>query len=334
MSSILNLGLIKEREEVLEIMIRIDKDKNGIEGAESRIKEEIKGAVSSSVGLRDCIKSLSNKFPWSDTKAIFMTTISFFKEILMGWGFYTLDIVTDVLFVHDMFSLAKKNFNQTTSECKEEFAVKFSKANVLELCDIQQFNFSGQACKDSLIDAREHTQCFENEQRFEDTNNWIIAGTVSTVHCFLPLIFAFFVWGFLIRAVRCGKAVLAKLPLTFVTKTYMFICQKRLHNNYAWKGRNKDKKSVARFETEKEAILDQISAQENIVNLSKIIESSFESSFQFFFQTVFLWPTIIITVSNMELFGAITDLLALFDKRTFSILLSFATLAFSFYAIR
>ena len=83
-----------------------------------------------------------------------------------------------------------------------------------------------------------------------------------------------------------------------------------------------------------ERILDKISEQENIVNLSKIIESSFESSFQFFFQTVFLWPTIIFTVSNMQLSGAVTDLLALFDKRTFSIVLSFGTLAFSFYAIR
>ena len=140
--------------------------------------------------------------------------------------------------------------------------------------------------------------------------------------------FSFFVWGFSLRA------VFAKFPLTFVTKTYKFIYDRMLIKNYSWKERNNDKKSLARYETEKERILDKISAQENIVNLSKIIESSFESSFQFFFQTVFLWPTIIITVSNMELSGAVTDLLALFDKRTFSIVLSFATLAFSFYAIR
>ena len=80
----------------------------------------------------------------------------------------------------------------------------------------------------------------------------------------------------------------------------------------------------------------EISSHEHVVNLSLIIESSVESSFQFFFQTVFLWPSIILTFINANVSGAggASEITDLFNRKTFSIGLSFATFAMSFYRIR
>ena len=122
-------------------------------------------------------------------------------------------------------------------------------------------------------------------------------------------------------------------PIPFLTKMYSFICERKLFDVLAWQERNKDKESEVKYEREKKTILDSISSHEHVVNLSLIIESSVESSFQFFFQTVFLWPSIILSFINTNVSGP-SEITDLFNRQTFSIALSFATFSMSFYRIR
>ena len=247
----------------------------------------------------------------------------------MGWGFYVLDLFTDVLFVKDMYRLAITDFNQTTIECKDTFDNEF-----LTTIDRCKDNFDVADCINSLESIRRQASCFENERRFEDTNDWVIAGTVSSLHCVLPFVFSFIIGAILIRHAGCALVSVFKFPIPFLTKMYSFICERKLYKILAWKERNKDKESGAQFESEKKTILDRISAHDHIVNLSLIIESSVESSFQFFFQTVFLWPSIILTFINTNVSGGASDITDLFNRKTFSIGLSFATFSMSFYRIR
>ena len=189
-------------------------------------------------------------------------------------------------------------------------------------------------CISSLESIRKQASCFENEQRFQDTNDWVIAGTVGSLHCVLPFVFSFIIGAILIKHVGCALVSIFMFPIPFLTKIYSFICERNLLNVLAWNERNKDKESEVKYEREKKTILDRISSHDHVVNLSNIIDSSVESYFQFFFQTVFLWPSIILTFINTNVPREASEITNLFNRKTFSIALSFATFSMSFYRIR
>ena len=77
--------------------------------------------------------------------------------------------------------------------------------------------------------------------------------------------------------------------------------------------------------------MENLDVQDQIVNLSLIIESSVEASFQFFFQTVYVLPTLILSFTDVS---GTFDWKDLFNWKTFSIVLSFATFAWAFNVIR
>ena len=66
----------------------------------------------------------------------------------------------------------------------------------------------------------------------------------------------------------------------------------------------------------------------NIVNISMIVEAATESGFQYWFQTIYLLPSIILTFHNVG--GNWTEL---FNWRVFSIILSFCSFAWAFFNI-
>ena len=173
-------------------------------------------------------------------------------------------------------------------------------------------------------------ECFETEHRFSDPNDWSIAGTVSYLHCGLPFLIAILIWWELIGE-NWVPASIFKLPLPFVTKAHKFICEMELFENYSWSSRNDNSFTKKQYEEKKKIISKKASSIENIVNLSLIIEASVESSFQFFFQTVFALPNIVLTFTDPDGSLSWTDL---FNWKTFSILLSFISFAWAFYVIR
>merc|ERR1711894_241971 len=110
-------------------------------------------------------------------------------------------------------------------------------------------------------------------------------------------------------------------------KFYRFLCDIKLYKNNA----DRNIKTEMDFENDKKSILEKISSHENIVNLSLIIEASVESSFQFFFQTTFQLPSIILAFTDPSAGFEWTDL---FNWQFFSIAMSFVSFSNAFLKIR
>ena len=327
LGSVLNLGLLKEREEILEIIKKVEENNSSdSEDTQFRMKQEVKSAVVSSVGLRDCLKSIGQQFSWSKEKMIFMITMSAFIYIFMGTALYSLDVYTDVKFSWEMFAQSSRNFTKDREICKREFETEFDKA----VSECKTF-FHANKCMDSLRNIEKLGQhCFENEQRFrENPIEWKHAGVISAVHYVLPFLMSFLIWIIYEFGRSCGAGAVEifNLPLPPLTKFYRFLCDIKLFKIFA----DRNVKTEKEFEVDKKRIHEEISSHENIVNLSLIIEASVESSFQFFFQTTFQLPSIILAFTDPSAGFEWSDL---FNWQFFSIAMSFFSFSNAFLKIR
>ena len=124
---------------------------------------------------------------------------------------------------------------------------------------------------------------------------------------------------------RCSKAAFFYFPLPPITKLKRFLCDRELFKNFTKPDRNKE------YERIKNECMEEIEKNDRIVVLSLVIESSLESSFQFFLQTIYALPTLILAFTGSP--GSF-DLEDLFNLRTVSILSSFGSFAMAYYAIR
>ena len=278
LESTLNNGMIKEREDMLEVMKKVDlaryPDKQ--EEAGDRIKRQVKKAVPSSVGLRDCIKSISDKFPWSSSKYKFMTGLSFFIQVILGTAFYVLDVYTDIKFSLEMYGNAGRNFAAEMTKCHS----KFDQLIDLTIEDCKM-HFNKLSCMAVLAEAKKTSdECFINEQRFTDNTDWRIAGAVCAAHCILPFLASFILWELIMVGQECGWRSWLKMPIAFIAKWRKFTLEKKLYEVYKRADRNKNEKTQKKYETDKKMYTDKIEEHENIVVLSLVVESSIEASFQ------------------------------------------------------
>ena len=74
----------------------------------------------------------------------------------------------------------------------------------------------------------------------------------------------------------------------------------------------------------------EIEDNQSLVNISIVIEAAIESSFQFWFQTVYLMPTVFLSFMDLGEESKWSDLV---NWRVFSILLSFGTFSWTFCSI-
>ena len=314
-----------------------------------------KNAVPSSKGLRDCLKSIEDRFPWGIIKYWFTISMSFIIQVIVGPGFYGLDVYTDIRFTSDMFSLARRNFTQDVNACRPDFetnidhVIDYCKTNLTqEVCSYLQDHFYlaclifhpfhlQVTCLQSLSTARKiGKKCFENQERFDDPFDWKIAGTVCALHSAFPIIFSFILWEILKIGKNCvsrGLKSIFRLPLPIVAKFNKFLCLRQMYNNFADKNRYEDQDTEREFEERKEKFQKKLDKIEDIVNLSLILEASLEASFQFFFQTVYIMPSVVVALTALSTSRTFAweDL---FNRRITSILLSFLTVSWAFYAIR
>ena len=130
---------------------------------------------------------------------------------------------------------------------------------------------------------------------------------------------------------RCSRAAFFYFPLPPITRMKRVLCDRNLFKNYAWQDRNKDEETKQKYEKTKNKCMEEIEKNDRIMVLSLVIESSLESSFQFFLQTVYALPTLILAFTGSS--GSF-DLEDIFNLRTLSILSSFGSFAVAYFGIR
>ncbi len=328
---VLGQHLVKEREQMLEMLLSDERNENGRFNDEDhskyRVTRKLKSMIPSSIGLRDCIASLNEKFKWTTRKLWSILIWTFFTRVILGTTFYVLDVYTDLDFSLYLLQQAQTNFSHQVDICKPAFELKFNET--VEKC--RGTNFDSNEC---LILLRRVNllgdDCFNQKQRFEDPEDWNIAGIVSLFHCILPFLVTIITWVLTTNWKTCNLKAFFKIPLPFVTKIYEYHYMKELFKIFTKSRQNHIGK--VRFESDWKKWNEKIRKQEAFVNLSLLIEASMESSFQFWFQTVFLFPTIFISFVSTE--GGLSTLSDLFNLRLLSIGFSFGSFAFTFYKIR
>ena len=264
----------------------------------------------------------------SEMACLICSIVSPFTMLTIACGLYILDVSTDVHFTNDMFLKSKRNFSEERIKCSANFHVEFK--NAIQNC--HETNFNSAICMKTLSFVKKTGQeCFENEERFSNPMDWHIIGVVSGFHCGLTVVVSFIIWAAAEFGRECGAASIVNLPIPVITKFYRFLLDIKLYRNFAWSDRNKSPENEKEYEATKKEIDDKISAHENVVNLSLIIEASVESSFQFFFQTIFILPTVILAFTDQSGGFELTDFISF---RFLSIGLSFASFSFGFYQIR
>ena len=201
-----------------------------------------------------------------------------------------------------LFNQKKRNFSSEIDECKPDFDTKFNET--VEYCRGQ---FEAKSCLSLLQNVKDLGEnCFNKEQRFivENSEEWNIAGVFTAAHCALPIVLGIVVWLIQSKLRIFEIEKLKKIPFPFVSKLLHFYYTRKLFSVYA---RRYDTNFPSGLGTQSRELLhgreitkwlDKIRKNEAVVNLSHLIEATAESSFQFWFQTIYLMPTIFIEPLN------------------------------------
>ena len=323
---ILDQQLIGQREEILDSMMKLFK--NGYDEAKEQytIKQKIKEVTSSSIVLRDCIKSLDKRFKWGSGKYWSMLFLHLFL-LISGLSFYVLDISTDLKFSLHLFNQSSRNFPNEEDACRPDFESKFQ-----ETIDNCQTNFTLTKCLNLLQEAKTLGDgCFNKEQRFvSNPEEWSSAGIIAALHCAMPFLVSLIIWIIQNNFKICSIEKIMNVPVPIFSKIKNFHYTRKLFGVYTER-RNSDKKRALN-EINKIKWIETIQRNEAVVNLSHLIEATTEASFQFVFQTVYLMPTLFISFTAKS--QGLTNWTDLFQWKIVSILFSFGTFALTFYNIR
>ncbi len=319
---ILDKEMTGAREEILNSMMKRLQDDYDEAEEQYKLKRKIKDMTQSSVELRDCLSSLSDRFKWGSLKYWLMLVLNFLI-LLLTLSFYFIDVYKDLNFTLFLFKQAGTNFASEISSCKPDFDSNFTET--IKFC---QREFDATECL-ILLDTVKTVgeNCFNQEQRFiSSPGEWNTAGIISAIHCALPIVMTMFIWLIQNKFKICKKEKWLMIPFPFVSKVLNFHYTRKLFGVYTM-DRNSDIKKFL-YDIYKNKLVEKLRINEAVVNLSHLIEATAESSFQFWFQAVYLMPTIFIS------FTVESQSLNLFEWRIVSILISFGTFALTFYKIR
>lgn len=171
-----------------------------------------------------------------------------------------------------------------------------------------------------VIDNGTHVNINQTLLAVKDTNEFFNAGVISAVHVALSFLISMIFF----LCMECGhfsRESLYKIPLPFVTKSYGFFLEyQRLNQRRKKRGLSKDK--AIKEWTKK------IQSHSDWINLSLMIEASFESAFQFLFQSIFALPVTLGLLNEAE---GVDDFLT---TQNFSILISFWSFSWTCVSIR
>ena len=167
--------------------------------------------------------------------------------------------------------------------------------------------------------------CFEQEQRFNGSSvdEWQTAGIVSLSHIILPFIIMLIVHlYFVATAARFSWKRLFTIPVPLVSKLVAFVYQVKICKLNGFK--EEKKQEILKLQ---EKLLTNLA----FINITIVIEAAIESCFQFCFQAVYRMPSLFISFMTEGQGFQWKDLV---NWGTFSVVISFASFAWTFTSIR
>lgn len=317
-------GMVKEREELLQLLIKMDKHKHkenfNEEESEKRIIKILRTGMKPSKGLKETIDSLQEKHSWTKEKMVVMGLLSTLLSLSL-LGLVALDVGTDINFTAEMFSHTTTNYTEELDRCRtSEKIPKLS--NVPDFCD--NHGLDAEACLKNISSVI--NKCNQYKERFQQPDVWQEIGIVAAIHIILPFvsIICFSVLFIVNKIISIDWFLPLRIPWPPLTKTYETILDWKIYENFT------DKQKDG-YERQNEKLMTKVADHQLLTNLALIIEASFESSFQFFFQGVFLFPTVILAC--MDVSGA-SELTNLVNWRIVSIIISFLSFSWTSLNIR
>ena len=160
-------------------------------------------------------------------------------------------------------------------------------------------------------------KCREIGPRFEDPHKFTECFWYSLFHCIAPII-----WTILVFVLSMNVSDIWRIPFPPITRIVKVYQDTQMFN----------KRSSQDFKETVPEIEVKIANYEDSVNLSTSIEAATEASPQFFFQTVYILPNLIISIINLVRYGG--DLQELVSYKMLSIAFSFTSVAVSSFFIR
>ncbi len=112
-------GMIKEREELIQLLIKIDQFR--YQGAEEkknskrRIIKILRAGIKPSRGLKESIDSVQEKYSWESGKILSKRSISVAYNLLWGWSLYAFDVGSDLNFYISLGGQNHSSNNTTTN---------------------------------------------------------------------------------------------------------------------------------------------------------------------------------------------------------------------------
>ena len=195
-------------------------------------------------------------------------------------------------------------------------------------------NFSAAFCSAAMKSGQTKSQCLDAEN-LVSSEEWSLRGYISAGHIMGPVIFIL-VCGIVDFSVLQWRVILSVNPIIllfyficnlhfpFITKTKKMIIEWRMFGLYT-KRNPEDNESYNKKMEELQAEEDK---NQKIETFSMISETAIESVFQFWFQSQYLMPTLVINILSSS---SPKDLV---NFKLMSILFSFVSIAWSAVKIR
>ena len=310
--------MMKQREELLDLLVTKIECEPDEKATEQKIIKILKSSLPSSIKLSECIKMTEEKFRWSATKAAGLIAVAVIAA-LFSLSLYIADVVFDVKFVQEMFEKSLKDFKEQQSNYRDEFFYGLD-AGYKNYCARETIliNNCSEFLENKTLIARRYR---EAGPRFEDPDMFRKNAIYTLVHCISPFLFIILAGLHTMRGSDVGRWKIenfVKIPLPLISRINKLVLEIEKIKLRSESSFNEDVKKAD----------DDIVDYEDRVNLSCSIEAAAEASPQFFFQTVYSIPTVIIS------FVGYHGWRELVSYKMLSIAFSFTSVALSNYFIR
>ena len=243
--------LNRQKEEMIDLSVKISNHNNPWDKrkAMDEVISSYKSGLPSSVGLRDMISSIKERYPWTRSRWSIMVLVSL-VACLLGITFYLLDVVTDVQFSWEMLSQTnesrqpdsdlpnitdlevsfcilekvrlgrpQRNVSLKPSECPYKnisTLTKFPKLSWMRIFDYWEKN---QGILDQYMDAEEYR----------------MTGTIALWHCVQPLVITIICFLSLIKTSQRSPDesrlvfLVSRLPIPLFSCVYRLYLQLRCY---------------------------------------------------------------------------------------------------------